>query len=55
MSDTDPEVACLLCEPAPHPNCEVYAAVRVRDPWTQDEPVEIPVCLAHYEVIQSAE
>lgn len=65
MSDDDREDAweadeCLLCVPAPHPNCEKHGVLEVLD--RQDVPlgedvidhtVPIPVCLEHYQTIQA--
>lgn len=50
---------CLLCAPAPHPNCESYTTLQVLDPSRvplgeddADHLVSIPVCAEHYEAIQ---
>lgn len=50
MSDVeDTEIQrCVLCEPAPHPNCEVWGTLQVEDIWGEFSG-EIPVCLEHYE------
>lgn len=42
---------CVLCEPAPHPNCEVYAVVTIEDPMLK-ESSGFEVCLDHYETIR---
>lgn len=41
---------CVLCEPAPHPNCETYTQIVVEDPETRKD-ATIDVCLEHFEVI----
>jgi len=46
-------MACDLCEPAPHPNCETYAVLMVRNPETGRTKV-LDVCLEHYEVFKQA-
>lgn len=53
------EDECLLCSPAPHPNCEMYTTVQVVDPSkvplgddNEDHLVSIPVCLEHYQVFE---
>ena len=50
------EDECLLCEPAPHPNCEMHTTLQMVDPANvplpdnhEDHLVSIPVCLGHYE------
>ena len=50
MSESDIE-RCELCEPAPHPNCEVYTQMIVIDPATGDR-TAIDVCLEHYETLE---
>lgn len=41
---------CVLCEPAPHENCEVWGSIQVEDVWGEYEG-EVPVCLEHYEAV----
>ncbi|QIO25471.1 hypothetical protein [Haloarcula sp. JP-L23] len=57
--DAHEEDECLLCEPAPHPNCEMHTVVQMLDPMgiplgesDADHLVSIPVCLGHYEAFQ---
>ena len=56
--DAYEEDDCLLCVPAPHPNCEKYTIVEYLDrehiPLGEDaenHTVEIPVCVGHYEAL----
>lgn len=42
---------CVLCTPAPHPNCEEYTSVWIEDPGLDLEG-EVRVCLEHYEAIE---
>jgi len=44
-------MTCDLCEPAPHPNCEVHTALAVTDPRTGEEKV-LDVCIGHYEAFE---
>lgn len=53
------EDECLLCEPAPHPNCEMHTVVQMLDPMNvplgeadEDHLVGIPVCHGHYEAFE---
>jgi len=50
MTMTD---GCVLCEPGPHENCEVYTQVAVEDPMTS-QAAFINVCLEHYKVVEAA-
>jgi hypothetical protein len=43
---------CILCEPAPHENCETYSVVTVSDPVSQKE-TNIEVCIDHFDTIQN--
>lgn len=58
MTDAHEEDECLLCEPAPHPNCEMYTVVEVLNREhvplgedAEDHLVAIPVCLQHYQAL----
>lgn len=53
------ESECLLCEPAPHPNCEMHTVIQMLDPSTvplgedyEKHLVQVPVCMAHFEAFQ---
>lgn len=54
------EDECLLCVPAPHPNCEMYTTVpMLPDPMNvplgedyEDHLVSVPVCLTHYQALE---
>lgn len=46
-------MACELCEPAPHENCEVYTQVHIEDP-AYGTSGTVDVCLEHYEAIEEA-
>lgn len=57
--DAHQEDECLLCAPAPHPNCEMYTTLQMVDPEKvplpddhEDHLVEIPVCAGHYEAFE---
>ncbi|USZ73778.1 hypothetical protein [Natronosalvus halobius] len=57
--DAYEEDECLLCAPAPHPNCEMYTVLEVLNrehvPLGEDESdhlIEIPVCLGHYQALE---
>lgn len=42
---------CLMCDPAPHENCEVYTQLTILDPSTGKEKY-VNVCLEHYEAVK---
>jgi len=57
--DAHEDDECLLCEPAPHPNCEKYTVLLMNDPSKvplgegyEENMVEIPVCLGHYQAFE---
>lgn len=57
--DAHEEDDCLLCAPAPHPNCEKHTVVSLLDPSdvplgedTEDNLVDVPVCLEHFKAFK---
>lgn len=56
--DAHQEDDCLLCAPAPHPNCEMYTVVLFCDPEQvnlgedyEDHMIGVPVCLEHFRAL----
>ena len=57
--DAYEEDDCLLCAPAPHPNCEKYTVVSFLDAAdvplgedNDDHHVDVPVCIDHYQALK---
>jgi len=48
MSDDE---RCTLCEPVPHPNCEVYTVMTITN-LVEVQSGKVPVCLEHFEAIE---